>query len=244
MKYVRHTLLFLLPFLLFMGQPVLAFDGRDVAVMIKNPFIETVLAAVILISIAAEIKTAGFSGGALAAAIAGCILIGANWYEEESFFWEFILYFGGLVLIFTDILLFMSGAGVLCGLVLVLGGLFFTFGGGMEALYILSAAVIAAAVGLYFILGHLEGSRLWRKITLHTELKGNKGFVSSSMSLKGLAGKRGIAVSVLRPAGKVRIDGQLVDAMSEGTFIEAGRPVVVEKAESSYVVVNEIKAES
>lgn len=106
--------------------------------MIRNPVIETVLAAVILISIAAEIKTAGFSGGALAAAMAGAILIGANWYEEESFFWEFILYFGGLVLILTDILILMSGAGILCGLVLVLGGLFLTFGGGVEALYVLS----------------------------------------------------------------------------------------------------------
>lgn len=118
--------------------PVSAFDGADAAGLIKNPIIETVLAAVILISIAAEIKTAGFSGGALAAAIAECILIGANWYEEKSFFWEFILYFGGLVLIFLDIFLLMSGAGILCGLVLVLGGLFLTFGGDITALYILS----------------------------------------------------------------------------------------------------------
>ncbi len=241
MKYHWERLIIFLPFFLSFFEPALAFDGRDVAMMIKNPVIETVLAAVILISIAAEIKTAGFSGGALAAAIAGCILIGANWYEEESFFWEFILYFGGLVLIFTDILLFMSGAGILCGLVLVLGGLFFTFGGGTEALYILSFAVLAAGVGLYFILGHLEGSRLWKKITLHTELKGNRGFVSSSKNLKGLEGRKGIAVSVLRPAGKVKIEGELVDALSEGTFIEAGRSVMVVKAESSYVVVKAIK---
>lgn len=108
MKQHFKTLLFLLPFFLSFVMPVSAFDGADAAGVIQNPIIETVLAAVILISIAAEIKTAGFSGGALAAAIAGCILIGANWYEEESFFWEFILYFGGLVLIFLDIFLLMS----------------------------------------------------------------------------------------------------------------------------------------
>ncbi len=244
MKNLLQRLFFLLPVLLFICPTAFAFDGRDAALMIKNPIVETVLAAVILISIAAEIKTAGFSGGALAAAIAGCILIGANWYEEESFFWEFILYFGGLVLIFTDILLFMTGAGILCGLVLVLGGLFFTFGGGTEALYILCFAVLAAGAGLYFILGHLESSRLWKKITLHTELKGNRGFISSSKNLKGLEGRKGTAVSVLRPAGKVKIDGQLLDALSEGTFIAAGRPVVVVKAESSYVVVKEIKTDS
>lgn len=240
MKYHLERLLLFLLFFLSTLEPVHAFDGRDVAAMIQHPLIETVLAAVILISIAAEIKTAGFSGGALAAAAAGCILIGANWYVDKSFFWEFVLYFGGLVLIFTDILLFMSGAGIVCGLVLVLGGLFLTFGGGTEALYILSFAVLAAGAGLYFILGHLESSRFWKKITLHTELRGNKGFVSSSLDLKGLKGKKGVAVSVLRPAGKVKIEGHLVDALSEGTFIRAGKPVVVEKAEAGYVVVRGI----
>ena len=237
MKQHFKTLLFLLPFFLSFVMPVSAFDGADAAGVIQNPIIETVLAAVILISIAAEIKTAG---GALAAALAGCILIGANWYEEESFFWEFILYFGGLVLIFLDIFLLMSGAGILCGLVLVLGGLFLTFGGDTKALYILSFSILASAVGLYFILGHLEGSRLWKKLTLHTELRGSRGFVSSSGSLKGLVGKKGTAFSVLRPSGKVNVEGQMVDALSEGTFIPAGRAVMVVKAESGYVVVKEV----
>lgn len=237
MKGHFKTSLFLLPFFLSFLVPVSAFEGADAAGMIKNPIIETVLAAVILISIAAEIKTAGFSGGVLAAAIAGCILIGANWYEEESFFWEFILYFGGLVLIFLDIFLLMSGAGILCGLVLVLGGLFLTFGGDTKALYILSFSILASAVGLYFILGRLEGSRLWKKLTLHTELRGSR---ASSGSLKGLVGKKGTAFSVLRPSGKVNVEGQLVDALSEGTFIPAGKAVIVVKAESGYVVVKEV----
>ena len=239
MKYPYIKFSAFLAILLFAVMPSYAFDGSAVAEMIKTPVIETFLAAVILISIAAEIKTAGFSGGALAAAIAGCILIGANWYEEESFFWEFVLYFGGLVLIIMDILLFMWGMGILCGLVLVLGGLFFTFGGGMEALYILAFAVLAAGVGLYFLMDHLESSRLWQKITLRTELKGNKGFVSSSQNLNGLIRKKGISVSSLRPSGKVNIDGQIVDALSQGTFIDGGRPVIVEKAEASYIIVKE-----
>ena len=61
------------------------------------------------------------------------------------------------------------------------------------------------------------------------------------MNLKGLEGRKGIAVSVLRPVGKVKIEGELVDALSEGTFIEAGRSVMVVKAESSYVVVKATK---
>lgn len=78
------------------------------------------------------------------------------------------------------------------------------------------------------------------KLTLHTELRGSRGFVSSSGSLKGLVGKKGTAFSVLRPSGKVNVEGQTVDALSEGTFIPAGRAVMVVKAESGYVVVKEV----
>lgn len=48
------------------------------AEILANPMVEALLAAIILISLAAEVKTAGFSGGALVAAIAGAILIGPD----------------------------------------------------------------------------------------------------------------------------------------------------------------------
>ena len=186
MKQHFKTSLFLLPFFLSFMVPVSAFEGADAAGMIKNPIIETVLAAVILISIAAEIKTAGFSGGVLAAAIAGCILIGANWYEEKSFFWEFILYFGGLVLIFLDIFLLMSGAGILCGLVLVLGGLFLTFGGDITALYILSFSILASAGG-----GSL----------FHSGPSGRQPFMEEIDSSYGTERKQGIRLFRRQPEG-------------------------------------------
>lgn len=53
MKQHFKTSLFLLPFFLSFVMPVSAFDGADAAGVIQNPIIETVLAAVILISIAA-----------------------------------------------------------------------------------------------------------------------------------------------------------------------------------------------
>lgn len=55
------------------------------AEILANPMVEALLAAIILISLAAEVKTAGFSGGALVAAIAGAILIGARWGGRFTF---------------------------------------------------------------------------------------------------------------------------------------------------------------
>ena len=231
---MKRISLFLFSLLSFGLCPLVtrAADGMDMVQVIHHPVVESVLAAVILLSILAEIKTAGFSGGSVVAALAGCVLLGANWYMGEGDVIEFLLYFGGMALILLDLLLFMTGA-------MAATGLFFTFGGGITALYILSAAICLAAVGMYFLAGHLSKSPLWQKITLSSKLSGKAGFVSSSQKLTGFEGKEGVALSVLRPAGKVKIDGTVLDAVSSGDFIEKGQPVRVQKAESSYVVVSE-----
>ena len=212
------------------------------AEILASPVVEALLAAIILISLAAEVKTVGFSGGALVAAVAGAILIGSRWGEGSPSVLEFVLFFSGMALIIMDILFLFSGAAAVIGLVAVMTGLFFTFGGGVMALYILAAAVILSAFGFYFIAGHLSQSRLWRKLTLHTELKGKAGFHSSASDYSGYVGRKGTALSVLRPAGKVKVADTVLDAVSDGPFIEQGKPVEVKSAQSSYVVVREIPA--
>ena len=46
-------------------------------------------------------------------------------------------------------------------------------------------------------------------------------------ALRALIGSEGTAVSDLRPVGKVRIEGERLDALAESGMIEAGTPVVV-----------------
>lgn len=67
--------------------------------LLQHPVIEGIIAAVIFISILAEIKTAGFSGGGLVAVIFGILLIWGRWYDGGWHVAEALLYFGGLVLI-------------------------------------------------------------------------------------------------------------------------------------------------
>lgn len=50
-------------------------------------------------------------------------------------------------------------------------------------------------------------------------------------------GDRGLATSVLRPAGKVEIDGQVYDASAGGDFIEIGVPIEVVSIAANFVVV-------
>jgi membrane-bound serine protease (ClpP class) len=50
-------------------------------------------------------------------------------------------------------------------------------------------------------------------------------------------GARGVARTVLRPAGKVEIAGRALDAVSEGSLVEQGSRVVVVRVEAAHVVV-------
>ena len=217
-----------------MPVPVIAgaYESNYVLEWMRIPFVEALLAAVIFVSILAEIKTAGFSGGGLIAVIAGGLLLGSNvaWFE-------FLLYFGGIALILLDIFVLVSGFGVAAGILSMTAGLYFTFGGDMTALWVLSAAMILAIIGIYFLADHLSENRMWKKLSLTLSLSSSKGYVSSVQNLKKYEGKEGNAATVLRPSGKVEVEGTVVDAVSEGGFILQGAAVRVVRAEGNHLVV-------
>jgi membrane-bound serine protease (ClpP class) len=50
-------------------------------------------------------------------------------------------------------------------------------------------------------------------------------------------GQSGMAVTALRPSGKVRIGPRKIDAITRGEFIDPGSPVTVDALEQNHVVV-------
>lgn len=52
-------------------------------------------------------------------------------------------------------------------------------------------------------------------------------------------GDRGVALTVLRPSGRARLGGAIVDVVTEGGYVEADRPIVVLRTEGHVVVVRE-----
>lgn len=210
--------------------------------ILQNPVIEGIIGAIIFISILAEIKTAGFSGGGIVAAVFGILLIGSHWGSDEWQLSEILLYFGGMVLIFLDLLFLATGAAAVAGLIAMAAALYFLFGAGLDAMYILAVSILLSAAGMCFLARHLSENRLWKKISLSMSLTTQKGYVSSVENLQKWEGKKGIARSVLRPAGKVEIEGTILDAVTQGDFIDPGTRVIVVKSESNRVVVKSVES--
>lgn len=211
--------------------------------LLTHPVIQILIAAVIFLSILAEIKTAGFSGGGLVAALFGFLLIGSHWQDSAWQIPEVLLYFGGMALIFADLLFLATGAAAAAGLVSMAAALYFIFGADFHAMYVLAFGIILSGAGLFFLAGHLSENRLWKKLTLSLSLTSQKGYVSSSGDMKQWIGKEGTARSVLRPSGKVEVEGHILDAVTEGDFIEKGRKIRVVRAEGSRVVVRRAACE-
>lgn len=60
------------------------------------------------------------------------------------------------------------------------------------------------------------------------------------MSPSRLVGHDGVAVTDMRPAGKVQVDGETLDAVAMMGFLHAGTRVKIVKYENAQIYVNEI----
>lgn len=131
----------------------------------------------------------------------------------------------GLALIVVEVYLIpgMNIAGIV-GVVLVLVGLgyAFTASGLLAGLAVLFGTLVAGGV-LFLVLWR---SGAWRQFVLATSLKSEPEARPGEHRARYL-GKEGVAVTPLRPVGIVEIDGERIEAATEGQYIAAGSRVRV-----------------
>ena len=125
----------------------------------------------------------------------------------------------GVLMLLTEILMPTGGIMVVAALVFFAGavGIIMDYGTTTEA----AVAVVGLAVGLPAA-GYVAVSA-WRRMSLDSVLDDAAPVppvvVPEIDTLKGRTGK---TVSPLRPSGSVEFDGKRVDAMTEGTMLDAG----------------------
>jgi membrane-bound ClpP family serine protease len=147
----------------------------------------------------------------------------------------------GLALIIVEIFLIPSvGVVGLMGFFVMLFGIFRmadNFAQGV--IYFL---ITLLATGLIIYIGYKTGhiARLWNRLSLRDKQKNEDGYVAPNLEYQNYLGKRGVALTLLRPAGSALIDGQRVDVVSDGSFIPKDSPIEVIAVEGTRVIVNRI----
>lgn len=103
------------------------------------------------------------------------------------------------------------------------------------------ALVILAILGIMLgvVLTFFTKGKLFKPLILSDEQKKEHGYISSS-DLDYLLGKRGIAITDLRPAGSVDINGVKFDVISDGEYISVGTKVEIFKVSGVKLLVKKV----
>ena len=147
----------------------------------------------------------------------------------------------GIALIFAE--LFVPG-GVLgtVGAIMVIWALTLmtdTFIGLLLAILV-SFAIIGIII--YILIKIIPKERMRNTLILSSSLNKDEGYISSK-DLQSYTGKVGIAESTLRPTGKAKIEGRILDVVSEDKLIEKGKMVKVTYVDGTKVLVREMEGE-
>jgi membrane-bound serine protease (ClpP class) len=132
-----------------------------------------------------------------------------------------------LVLIGIGVFLLLAEIFVPTGGILVVAALlFFAFGVGIILYYGTTIEAVVAIVGLAVGLpaaGYMAVVA-WRRMSLDTVLDDPTAapIAVPTAEFEILKGRTGKTVSPMRPSGTVEFDGKRVDAMTEGTMLDAG----------------------
>ncbi|MFH6982874.1 NfeD family protein [Marinoscillum luteum] len=233
----------------------LSLTDRIIALFL-NPFVSGILILVIIGGIYFELQTPGVGFPILASAIAAILYFTPYYLNGLAENWEIIIFFAGVLLIAAEIFV-IPGFGIagISGLILTLGSLIlvmlnndtfdFSFVQ-VDDIFIAVATTLAGLMGsivIMFMAGaRLTNSRFFNRIALQDIQNQTEGYTSSFYKSKSMVGKKGIAYTILRPSGRVEIEGEIYDAYTRGNYIEAGIEIEVISDEGTSLKVREAKS--
>jgi membrane-bound serine protease (ClpP class) len=218
-----------------------------------NPIISGILILVIIGGIYFELQTPGVGFPLLAAIVAVIFYFVPYYLNGLAANWEIIMFIIGIALIAVEIFV-IPGFGIagITGLTLTLGSLIlvmlnndffdFSFVKASE-IFSATATILAGLFGSIIIMFfggiRLTNSRLFKRIALQTVQNRSEGY-TSNFKQESMIGKTGTAYTVLRPSGKVMIEGSLFDASTRGDYIEKNDKIKVINDEGTSLKVKKL----
>lgn len=218
-----------------------------------NPAVQAVLIMIIVGGIYMELHSPGVGFPSAAAIIAAVLYFLPLYITGIASSWIILLFVLGVMLIVLEVFVVpgfgITGiAGITCICTAVILGLIehYTFSlSHLNADAVWSSMVIFLA-GIFLAIGaiwYLTSSHGPKWVRRHTELmltqQVKDGYIGVDMAPVNYIGLEGAAVTDMRPAGKVEINGEVLDAVATRGFIHAGARVRVIKYENAQIYVSE-----
>ncbi len=219
---------------------------------------KSVLWALLLIggaSFYAELQTPGTGVGGFIATVCFLLFFWGTYLEGTAGWLEVLLFGTGLIFLLLEIFvlpgfgIFGIGGGLLmlASLVLALqtSNALPTTGAELKelrgSLFTVTTAGLAVFAAIAVLRHYLPRTRGFSRLVLAPPGMGEDpelpGAREVDVSYQHLVGNRGVAVTHLRPSGKVRIDGDVYSVVSNGEAVSAGEDVIVLEVYGNRIVV-------
>ena len=221
-----------------------------------NPAVSGILIMVIIGGLYFELQSPGIGFPILASILAAILYFAPLYLEGLEANWQIAVFIAGIILILVE-LFAIPGFGVagVLGIAGIVTGLTFTMidkitfefgpspdGQGMKEA-MASFAIVIVSMFASFILSLwlskklFAPNRLFGKLALQKIQDINDGYISFEKRQKSMVGAKGKAHTVLRPSGKVMIEGEIYDARSDIGFIEKDADIRVIRDETGQLYV-------
>ncbi|MBB4825764.1 membrane-bound serine protease (ClpP class) [Sporosarcina luteola] len=212
--------------------------AESVARIITNPVVVPILLSIAGLGLVLELYSPGFGvPGTMALTSLGLFFFG-HLVAGLAGYEALILFIIGVGLIIAEFFLAGGIAGVL-GAVAIVVSIILAGGNPMYMAISVLIAIAIAVIGMVIIMKFFGKSlHLLNKMVLMDATDTESGYVSN-VNRPELIGKIAVATTTLRPSGTVNLDGERIDVVSEGSYIEKGKDVMIVKVEGSRIVVRE-----
>ena len=213
--------------------------AEEVARFLTNPVVIPILLSVASLGLIVELYSPGFGVPGTMGIISLILFFYGHIIAGLAGMEAIILLVLGIILIILEFfvpggIVGFIGVGCIIGSLLMSG---YDISHMTMSIAIAFIVAIIAAVILFRSIGLEKG--IFRHIILRDRTSTDLGYVSNE-NRHELIGQTGTVITPLRPSGTVHIEGERIDVVSEGSFIEVGKSVKVVKVEGMKIVVKEI----
>ena len=165
---------------------------------------------------------------------------------------EIIIFFIGIVLIAVEIL-FIPGFGIagIPGIILILIGAILSFQDFtiprtpydvdmfITNIFAVMCSLIGSVIAIFLLFKFLPGIPLFNRLVLTSSETSLSGFVipPQPAGKSSVVGMKGKALTILHPTGKIEVDNNTLDVVTDGEYIEKGKIVEIIEISGNRIVV-------
>lgn len=204
--------------------------------------IASILLTIGMIAMIIEIFVQGFGLPGLIGIIAFALYFGGGFLAGNTELWSLALFIIGIVLMLIELAVPGFGVFGVSGIITIIISIIFTAPDPIQGAKSLGIAFLATIIIIPVLYKFLGGSKVFNRLVLAETGTADKGYSNFNVNVSNyLLGKTGEAVTPLRPAGMILVDGKKFDAVSDGTFLQLGSKVKIIQVEGTRIVVTAIE---